>query len=484
MDKPRKDGLYEGSNFVGDQDQGSGLIRMDGWFNLLTGMGTTARDKRTRTSFGLAQRFDRQSLIEIYRGDGLGKRIIQIPAKDMVREWIKISGDPEGLITKGMNELSTKSFVKEALIWARLFGGSIILMLIEDGQELDQPVSESQIRKVLGLQVYDRYDIDWTASDLYSDPKHPKFGLPEIYWVSNRSTGERFSVHDTRVLRFEGEIVPKITQRENQGWGDSIITGIYERLRGLGDGYAGIEGIITEFIIGKLTIKNLQSLIGSKEGTKLIQDRLQIMDMSKHMLNTLLLDEKEEFDRIAAAGTQGLARLIEKLELVLVAVAGLPFIKLFPEQTKGLGSEAAGNIRLYYDDIKSDQEDNLQPQLKILARYIQLAKDGEFKGKELENWGIEFLPLWQPTEKEVAETRELTAKTDDLYFEMGLPGEVIIFNRFGGDTYSSDMVLSEGYVDAVKGAVESVTIEEGEDDQLLDKGELDKQGVEPGIGAE
>lgn len=467
----RKDGLFEGSHFIGDMDPGSGLVmRNDGWYNLLTGAGTTRYDKRKNTSFGLAERFDRRTLIEIYRGDGLANRVIQVVAKDMVREWFKIEGDTEGLVVQRMNELSTKATIKEALIWSRLFGGSIVLMLVEDGQELDQPVAEDQIRKILGLQVYDRYDIDWTSADLYNDSNHPKFGLPERYWISNRSTGERFAVHDTRIMRFDGEIIPKIVQRENNGWGDSTVAKIYERLRGLGDGYIGIEGIITEFIIGKMTIKNLQSLIGSKEGTALIRQRLEVLDMSKHMLNTLLLDEKEEFDRVAAAGTQGLAKLIEKLELAFTAVAGIPFIKVFQEQTKGLGSEAAGNIRLYYDDIKSDQEDALQPQLKILARYIQLAKDGEFHGKEIEGWSIVFNPLWQPTEKEIAETRKLIADTDDIYYGMGLPGEVVIFNRFGGDTYSGDMVLSDAYINAIKAIVETAPEPDDELDDELEPG--------------
>ena len=118
----RNDGLYEGSHFIGASNPHSGsVVRTDGWYNLLTGMGMSSRDKRVNTQIGIAQRFDRQTLIELYRGDGLGKRIIQIPAKDMVREWFKIEGDSDGVIVKKMNDLFTKSFVKEALFWSRLF---------------------------------------------------------------------------------------------------------------------------------------------------------------------------------------------------------------------------------------------------------------------------------------------------------------------------------------------------------------------------
>ncbi len=417
----------------------------DGWFNLFSGLGIAGKDKKKGTGFDAAHRFDWGFLTELFRGDGLGRRVVVIPAKDMVREWIKIEGDPEGLIVNKMEKLQAKKFTKNALVWSRLYGGAIILMLIDDGQELKQPVNEDQIKDILGLQVYDRYEIDWTSTELYSDPMNPKFGTPEIYNVNNTSTGKRFPVHETRVLRFDGETLPNKAWRENQGWGDSVIVGLYDRLSGLGESFGGVENLITEFIIGKMTVKNLQALISSPEGYKMIQKRLQALDMSKSMLNTILLDEKEEFDRVAATGTQGLSKLLELLMLVFASISGIPYIKLFPEQSKGLGSEASGNIRLYYDDIASDQVDTLSPPLTILARYIQLSKEGDFNGKELDTWKIEYRPLWQLTEKEQAETKKIVAETDDIYHGMGLEGEIIINNRYGGDTYSADTVLPDNY---------------------------------------
>lgn len=421
----------------------------DGWYNLFTGMGLRKRDKRVNTKFGVAVDLDRETLSEIFTGDGIGRRIVQIPADDVVRNWFKVEGDPDGLILNKLEEISTRQNVKEALYWARLFGGSIIVILIDDGQELDQPVNEALIRNVVGLHVYDRYDVQWTSTDLYDDPRDKNFGLPKIYTVSNNTTGQVFRVHESRVIRFEGDVVPRVKRHKNNGWSNSILVGVYDRLRGLADSYAGIEGIITEFIIGKLTIKNLQSLISSREGTELVKKRLDILDMSKHVLNSLLLDEGEEFDRVSASGTQGLSTLIHDLMLALSAAAGIPVIKLFPEQAKGLGGEAFGNIRLYYDDISSIQDEKIKPQLIKLVKYIQLAKELKFNGRELDNWDIVFNPLWQQTGEEISKTRKAQADVDQIYYEMGLPGEIIIANRFGGDTYSSDTVLSEEYLEMI-----------------------------------
>jgi phage-related protein (TIGR01555 family) len=460
ISRMKKTDLYEHTRFLTDKlNVLNDAFNVDGWYNILTGMGTRAYDKRKNTFVGLADRFDRRELTELYRGDGFGARIVDVPADDMVRAWFKVEGDPEGLIVQKTQDLAAKKYIREALVWSRLFGGAIVLMLIDDGQDLEQPVNLEQIRNIEGLQVYDRWDVTWTTSDLYNDPKDPKFGTPEIYRVNNYSTAKIFEVHESRILKFEGELVPQFVRRENLGWGDSVINRVYERLRGLGDGYAGVEGLITEFIIGKLTIKNLQSLIGSKEGTKKVQERLQIIDMSKHMLNTILLDEKEEFDRVSATGTQGLSKLLDQLVDALAGVSGIPRIKLLGEQSKGLGSEAAGNIRFYYDDISADQEEKLQPELEKLSLYIQLSKDGEFKGIELDNWTIVFNPLWQPTAKEEAETRKAVAETDKVYFEMGLPGEIIIVSRYGGETYSTSTVIPEKVLELLQIDIEAIGTE-------------------------
>lgn len=448
-------------------NKSTGIVHSDGWYNLFTGAGVQGLDKRKNTIIGKADIFDQGTLTDIFRADGLGHRIIMVPVKDMLREWFKVEGDTEGLILSKLSGLNLYTKLKESLAWARLFGGSIIVMIIDDGQELDQPVNTSSIRNVLDLQVYDRWDVTWSTGDLYSDERKQKFGTPEIYTVNNMSIGKNFRVHETRVLRFDGEAIPERARQENNGWGDSVIVGIYERLRGLGDGYIGVEAIITEFVVGVMTIDNLQALIATKDGAQLIRNRLQLLDMCRHILNTKLIDKNEKYDRVSVSGTQGLSTLIEGLEKVLAAVAGIPVIKLFPSQAQGLGGEAFGNIRLYYDDIAADQREKLWPELRKIIRYIMLSSDGKFGGKELDNWDVVFNPLWQPTEEEIAKTRKMIAETDQIYYEMGLPVEIIFTNRFGGDVYSSDTVLSDEYLNMISDIKPNTKTGEEDDDANL-----------------
>lgn len=440
----------------------------DGWYNLFTGMGMQQYDKRVNTKFGASDMFGRDELSELYRGDGIAKRIITIPSGDMVREWFKVNGDPEGFILQKLDSLSAKGHFSEALDWSRLYGGSVILMYIDDSKELIDPVDENNIKNIDGFQVYDRWDVSWSTIDLYNDPDNVNFGKPEFYNINNFSVGKVFRVHESRILVFDGERIGLREKLRNNGWGDSVFNSVYARLRGLQDGYAGAESIITEFIIGIMKMKNLQQLIHGTEGTTKIQQRLQLLDMSKHILNTYLLDDNEEFERVSSSGVTGMSKLIENLELALCAATGIPEIKLFEKQSKGLGGEEAGTIRLYYDDIAAMQENKLQRHLERVSRLIMLSKDYEFKGKEVDNWSIEFNKLWQPTDEEKAKTRETVAKADEIYYQMGLPGELIVLNRFGGDSYSMEINLPDEVIKMLEGVVKSKNTGEVEEEEEIE----------------
>jgi phage-related protein (TIGR01555 family) len=267
-----------------------------------------------------------------------------------------------------------------------------------------------------------------------------------LYRVTNSTTGMSYIVHETRCLRFDGADLPERLAAVNNGWGDSVFVSYYERLRGLGDAYGDIESIIGEFIIGILSIDGLQELIATGQ-EQLVKDRLNLLDLSKHIMNTMLLDTNEKMERVSATVT-GIESLVGKLESALSAVSGIPKVLLFGEQSQGLGSEASGSIRLYYDDIAARQEEELRDPLEYVSKLIQLSSEGPTRGRELEGWALTFNPLWQPTQEELVKTRYTQAQTDEIYINTGVlqPGEVVA-SRFGGESYSHDTTIDESLHD-------------------------------------
>jgi len=432
------------------------FINQDSWANLLTGIGNKATSKQENTEFVLRNILTERELSDIYRGEGFGKRIVSIPASDMVREWFKIEGDTDNTVVKYLNQakLATPKFVKEAEVWSRLFGGSIIVMGINDGargeRALEKPLREDRIKSIEFYQVYDRHQVDWNTADLDPNPNSANFNKPLLYRITPNvevPTTE-FKVHHSRVLRFMGDPLPKRNAAENRFWGDSVLQSVFIRLRGFGETLIATEAVIQEFIVGILTIQNLSELVSSKAGQKQIQNRLQQLDMSKHILNSYLVDKEEDYRRISA-DVNGIKDILDFLKDSLSGVSGLPQIKLFGEQSKGLGSTASGNIRLYYDDVAEMQKDKHKHLLERLVSLVLQSRDYQkrFKKSALkpdDEWELKFNPLWQQTEKEIAETKKLNAQSDDIYLKNGvLSQEEVADSRFGGDSYSADIKLTE-----------------------------------------
>lgn len=411
--------------------------RTDGWQNLLTGFGVLNKDKRMSTQFAGTARLTQATLTSMFTDDGFAQRVVSLPADDMVREWFKVEGDTDGLILQSLKELRAKYHINRALKWARLYGGSLIVKGIDDGGKFEVPLNENGIKKVSFLRSYDR----WKASVIsyYNDPTTELYGQPELYMISPLQ-GSPYNVHASRVMIFDGVDVPDDIRRLNNDWGDSVLQAVYERVRGLGEAYGNIETIISEFIIGMLTVKNLAELLASgQEG--LVQNRLNQIDLSKHVINSILLDEGEKFERISAT-TTGLEKLIEKLTQAVSSVTGIPITLLMGESPAGLQATGASDIRFYYDSISADQETILQPQLEDLICNIMLSSEGPTRGKEIDGWQIVFNPLWQPTEKEQAETRKMVAETDAIYLDRSvLMPEEVANSRFGGNQYSVDTTL-------------------------------------------
>lgn len=409
----------------------------DGWQNLITGLGMAQYDRRVSTTFVAGTRMGENELTNIFTDDGFVQRIVGLPADDMVREWFRIEGDTKGSALQVLKNLKAKYYLRRALSWSRLYGGSGVVMGIMDGQTLDKPVNTATIKSVEFLRVYDRFRV-WPMRT-YADPAKVNYGETEVYSV-NPPVGTPYNVHESRILIFDGVDVPDMVRQQNNGWGDSIIQAVYERVRGLGEAYSNVEHIIGEFIIGMLTMNGLAGLIASGQEA-LVQRRLNQIDMTKHVINSVLLDANEKYERVSST-VAGLPDLIDRLVESVSAVTGIPVTLLMGRSPAGLNATGNSDIRLYYDNISSDQETILEPQLSRIVSYIYAGTQASPDAGE-GDWQIIFNPLWQPTSKEQADIHAAQANADKAYIEAGvLSADEVANSRFGGNTYSLDTTLA------------------------------------------
>ena len=118
-------------------------LKLDGWNNILAGLGSTM-DKSQQTTKGDFAIIDDDTLASIYMSDGLGRVIVDAVADDMTREWITLGtpGDKKNVdvINNELTRLSTESTFNETIKWQRLFGGSLIFIGAMDGRKPSEPL--------------------------------------------------------------------------------------------------------------------------------------------------------------------------------------------------------------------------------------------------------------------------------------------------------------------------------------------------------
>ena len=419
-------------------------FKKDGWMNILSGLGIQGRDKTVSTIFKNCKVFCANELDELYRADGLTKRIIDIIPNEMMRQGFEIDGDPDGIINGKLEELNAYSKLTQAIQWSRLYGGAIIVMGIMDGRPLDEPVNEENIYDIAWLQVFDRFQAQILSPYICCDLNEANYGFPDFYQITDNRTGNVFLVHHSRILRIDWATLPPRNSNLNQGWGDSAITSIYDELRNYGSAFANTSAMMQDFVNGVLKIPGLSNSLASncKSADGDIFKRLDIAQLTKSICQMLVIDGEETYEKLST-NVSGVSDLIDRFMLSLSSVTGIPVTLLFGRAPSGLNATGDADIRNFYDMIKQQQETKLKPILEKLCYYLFLSTEGAFKGVEPENWGIQFTPLWQNTEEQEAIMRRTVAETDRIYIETGVldPNEVAI-SRFGGDRYSMNTLIN------------------------------------------
>lgn len=416
-------------------------LHLDGFANLLTGVGVLGKDSRLGMAVSPAATLSKDDLNNLYRGDGFAHRIVEQMVFDSTREGFCIEGDEDRLIMSRFEDLSVMKVLASWLRWGRLFGGSILVMGIDDGAStLDIPLNEERNRNFLFLKVYDRFQVTFTDADRYTDTLNPKFGEVEFYTVKPVQ-GAEFRVHETRCIVYDGAPCSDLQRKTNLGWGDSEIQACYERIRALTNVYDHAELIVKDYTQGVIQIGNLIELL-SMGKEDIIKKRLSLMDLSRNVLNSMLIDKSESYSKVSSS-VAGIPEIINCFAEALSGASSMPISLLLGKQGAGMGAEDTASTRGWYDAVGAYQEERLLPAIERLVAVA--TKSAEIGATALVDWKIEFTPLWQPSAKEIADTRKVEADTVAVYIQNDIltPQEVAM-SMFGGEDYSTEMEMAAG----------------------------------------
>lgn len=419
-------------------------MQADGWSNVFTRLGTDY-DKRTSHVFA-AKVLTYDECEALWRGGDLGARIVERPVDEMLRQgWdVAVPNDKgrQDELAAQLEDLQVAERLREALYYARAYGGGAVLVGADDGaQNLAQPLGA--VREIRYLTALTTREL--RAAEYYTDPREEKFGQPKLYELNPdsqtapQSTGMK--IHESRLLVFQGNVTSRRMLQLNQGWGDSIFVRVADVLRDFDVVWDSAAYLMNDFAQAVFKIKGLAEIISSQDpdAATAITKRMQTIEMSRSVIRGVLIDSEEGFER-QQTPVAGLPEILEKFMFRLAAASEMPVSMLFGQAPAGLNATGDADIRFYYDHLKVRQDRTLRPPLERLIRMVFQTNGGT----EPEQWSVQFRPLWQLTEAEQANMHVAQANADQVYLNAGVVSpEEVRQSRFGNG-YSVATTLIPG----------------------------------------
>ena len=426
-------------------------LNLDGWTNFLSKVGFKNRDKRTAWQVESPPQLLEPDLSALYHGNDVAQRICRGPAQEMTRAGfeLNIPGGDVAAVEQALDTMRLLTKLTEALTWARLFGGSVLFVGADDGQDPEMPLNLDNIRSIRFLTVLDRHDLH--IRKFYDDPLEANFSEPEIYEVirargdsitsSNRVPSGR-PIHETRLIRFDGTLTGRRQRRDNDGWADSIFIRLFGVLRGYGATWTTVEALMNDFAQAVIRVKGLADAM-STHGEDVIMKRMELMDTSRGVLRALLLDaDNEEFER-KPTPMGGVPEILNAWMSRMASAAEMPITLLFGTSPGGMNATGESDERNWFNVVSAMQENNLRPQLERFLTILFNTQDGPTGGVEPAEWSFEFKPLRQNTMAEDAAIRKVAAETDAIYMDRQvLSPDEVANSRFGGDSFTLDTELN------------------------------------------
>lgn len=360
-------------------------------------------------------------LAEKYQNNGLFSKIIDRPAEEALKHGMEYNvsdADLREFLDDALDRLDWEEKAVTAIRWARLFGGSIIVMLLDDGGGLEEPVNWQDVRSVEELRVYERAIVQ-------PDPDTYRTGKAEYFDVSS-TYGGTFRVHRSRCLVFKNGSLPEYgAAQQYYYWGLPEYIRIHKDLSRALKTHTNAANMIEKSVQPVYKQRGLQSMLAGPNGDEMELKRLQVLDASRGMMNTIAVDmEGEDYDFKTFQMT-GTKEILESTCNLLSAVTCIPQTILFGRSPAGENATGESDLENYYNFVEGIQKRMLKKNIRTLIKAIVQA--GVYDGS-IENPGNikpTFKPLWSLSETEKA-TVELTkaqraqvaAQTAQLYIDM------------------------------------------------------------------
>lgn len=410
----------------------------DGFTNLVSNLG--AANGKTGANGYVRRNIGQMEAELAYESSTWFGKIIDIRADDAVREGRSWKGDKPQieLIEAEENRLNLWARVNQAIKWADLYGGAVIIPDLPGNSATPINLERVTQGSVKFLSVLSRYDIQ--AEGLDRNPLSPNFGNAERYRVNTRS-GLSVVFHPSRVMLFNGRTIGSLNSRA-EVWGQSLWAHLADAVLASDSGAAAIAALLQEAKIDVVSVSEFMDSIANPEYQAAFQTRWNLVAVLKSIANVTLIDKDDEWNQKTVNWT-GLPEAVTTLLTVMAGAADIPLTRLLGIQAKGLSNGGDVDLRNYYDSVAAKQKLQFSPALAPLDEIIVRSALGERPADLWYGWN----PLWQPSQKEKAETQKIRAETFNIELGTGALAEEPLAKAYVNAAIESG--LYPGYEQAI-----------------------------------
>lgn len=375
------------------------VATLDSFINFQHKLGIGADNPLSTASYGFNPITRNRNLLEwIHRGSWLGGVAVDVLADDMTRGGVDMLGqlapDAGELLQKAATSMGVWSTINEGLRWGRLYGGSIVIALI-DGQDLRQPLRLQGVTRgqFKGLLTLDRWMVDPTLEDLVTD-FGPHLGLPKYYRVQTNAPALRGqAVHHSRVMiRHVGIELPYQQRLIENLWGLSVLERLYDRMIAFDSASTGMAQLIYKSYIRTLKVKNLREVVA--QGGKALDGLTAYVDMMRRFQGIegmTVIDGDDEVDVQQHSAMTGMSDALDRFGQQIAGALQMPLTRLFGVSGGGLNGTNDSDMRLYYDQVRQRQIKDMQTGVTNIHRLIAASEGIQLPP----DFSIEFRSLWE-----------------------------------------------------------------------------------------
>lgn len=398
------------------------VVQVDGYAQAFSGAGTR-RDRSTFTTIKGAYLLGEGELTDIYIGDGFAKTIVDVPAEECVAAGVDFEDMDEALedkIQSRYEELNVLKHAGDAFRWSRLYGGAVMVLGLNDGGTMDVPFQQGNLKEVEFIRVYNRFQA--IVQSRVMDPMDKRFGEPELWQIIPYNTGSPYIVHNSRIRVIDGEACPARLREANLQWGLSSLQGCMDQLKRLGMSHLWANMLLERAQQAVHGIPNLAQTLMQPGGDAMVQKRVDVVDMVRGTLNTVVIDANETYTIASPGVGTGVTDLLDRYAEALAGVSRIPVYILMGKSASGLNGSSDSNAEGWSSQIRAWQKDVLHDPLDWITQLLCFEQNGTDGG----DYKLCFKSSYVPSEKERAEVclleaqaKKAQSETDSNYANIG-----------------------------------------------------------------